>query len=314
MSRARSAADPRRDPLRPAVRDARGILRALAARRSELGLDWASVFDHFLPIHSDPTGPCFEGLTLLSAMARAHERCAAASSSSASTYRHPAVLAKMARRSTTSPAAGSSSGSAPAWFELEHDQYGFPFPRIGVRMDMLDEACQIVRAPLDERARDLRGTSTSGSARPAASRSRSRSACRSGSAAPARSERFGSSPSTPTAGTPFCIPRTTTAHKLDVLAGHCADVGRDPGTIRRSFGFQAVLDETEDKARQRAGDGVMPTAVIGTPEQLVERFAPYVELGVRDFLLLARPPVDPVTMEFFARRRSRIAGTSRGLM
>ena len=35
----------------------------------ELGLDWASVFDHFMPIQADPSGPCFEGLTLLSAMA-----------------------------------------------------------------------------------------------------------------------------------------------------------------------------------------------------------------------------------------------------
>jgi hypothetical protein len=25
----------------------------------EVGLDWASVFDHFQPIQSDPTGPCF---------------------------------------------------------------------------------------------------------------------------------------------------------------------------------------------------------------------------------------------------------------
>lgn len=35
----------------------------------EVGLEWASVFDHFQPIQSDPTGPCFEGFTLLSAMA-----------------------------------------------------------------------------------------------------------------------------------------------------------------------------------------------------------------------------------------------------
>jgi alkanesulfonate monooxygenase SsuD/methylene tetrahydromethanopterin reductase-like flavin-dependent oxidoreductase (luciferase family) len=40
----------------------------------EVGLDWASVFDHFLPIQADPAGPCFEGLTLLSAMAAHTER------------------------------------------------------------------------------------------------------------------------------------------------------------------------------------------------------------------------------------------------
>src|SRR5438477_437286 len=30
---------------------------------------WASVFDHFVPIQSDPLGPCFEGPALLAAMA-----------------------------------------------------------------------------------------------------------------------------------------------------------------------------------------------------------------------------------------------------
>jgi predicted ABC-class ATPase len=32
------------------------------------------------------------------------------------------------------------------WYELEHQEYGIPFPRIGVRMDMLDEACRILRS------------------------------------------------------------------------------------------------------------------------------------------------------------------------
>ena len=40
----------------------------------EIGLDWASVFDHFMPIQADPTGPCFEGMSLLAAMAAHTER------------------------------------------------------------------------------------------------------------------------------------------------------------------------------------------------------------------------------------------------
>src|SRR5438067_11510867 len=38
-------------------------------RAEAMGYDWASVFDHFIPINSDPEGPCFEGLTMLAAMA-----------------------------------------------------------------------------------------------------------------------------------------------------------------------------------------------------------------------------------------------------
>ena len=36
---------------------------AMWRKAEDLGLDWASVFDHFLPIFSDPQGPCFEGQT-----------------------------------------------------------------------------------------------------------------------------------------------------------------------------------------------------------------------------------------------------------
>ena len=36
-----------------------------------LGLDTAFVFDHFIPIQGDQSGPCFEGWTLLSALAAA---------------------------------------------------------------------------------------------------------------------------------------------------------------------------------------------------------------------------------------------------
>src|SRR5262245_54464831 len=35
----------------------------------ELGFDTAFLFDHFIPILSDPNGPCFEGWTLLAALA-----------------------------------------------------------------------------------------------------------------------------------------------------------------------------------------------------------------------------------------------------
>ena len=61
-----------------------------------VGLDWASVFDHFMPIQADPTGPCFEGLTLLAAMAAHTERLRCGVIVLGVTYRHPAVLAKMA--------------------------------------------------------------------------------------------------------------------------------------------------------------------------------------------------------------------------
>src|SRR3954454_23224458 len=112
----------------------------------EAGLDWASVFDHFLPIQSDPTGPCFEGMTLLAAMAAHTSRLRCGIIVTGVTYRHPAVLANMATTIDHVSGGRMELGIGAAWYEDEHNQYGIPFPRIGVRMDMLDEACHVMKA------------------------------------------------------------------------------------------------------------------------------------------------------------------------
>jgi alkanesulfonate monooxygenase SsuD/methylene tetrahydromethanopterin reductase-like flavin-dependent oxidoreductase (luciferase family) len=120
--------------------------RDLWLRCEELGYDWVSDFDHFYPIHSDPTGPQFEGMTLLSAMAAHTKRVRCAVLVLGVTYRHPAVLANMAATVDHVSGGRLELGMGAAWFELEHEQYGIPFPRIGARMDMLDEACRIMRS------------------------------------------------------------------------------------------------------------------------------------------------------------------------
>ena len=67
----------------------------------EVGLDWASVFDHFQPIQSDPTGPCFEGLTLLSRLvdaARSTEVASIDGVSGSITYEGPRGVVRMRDR------------------------------------------------------------------------------------------------------------------------------------------------------------------------------------------------------------------------
>src|SRR3954452_19023033 len=122
-----------------------GDYRDLWLRCEELGYDWVSDFDHFYPIFADPTGPQFEGLTMLSAMAAHTSRVRCGMLVLGVTYRHPAVVAKMAATIDHVSGGRLELGMGAAWFELEHEQYGIPFPRIGVRMDMLDEAAHVLR-------------------------------------------------------------------------------------------------------------------------------------------------------------------------
>jgi F420-dependent oxidoreductase-like protein len=110
-----------------------------------LGYDTAWVFDHFMPIFSDPTGPCLEGWTALSALAMASSKVRIGVMVTGNTYRNPAVLAKMATTVDIVSAGRLILGIGAGWFALEHQQYGIPFPSMGGRLQRLDESLEMIK-------------------------------------------------------------------------------------------------------------------------------------------------------------------------
>jgi F420-dependent oxidoreductase-like protein len=110
-----------------------------------LGYDTAWVFDHFLPIFSDPTGPCMEAWTTLSALAMVTKNVRLGTMVTGNTYRHPAVLAKMATTIDIISGGRLILGVGAGWFELEHQEYGIPFRTIPARLQRLDEALEVVK-------------------------------------------------------------------------------------------------------------------------------------------------------------------------
>ncbi len=118
-----------------------------------LGYDTAWVFDHFLPIFSDPTGPCLEAWTALSALAMATKRVRLGVMVTGNTYRSPAVLAKMATTVDIVSGGRLILGIGAGWFEQEHREYGIPFHTVGGRLRRLDESVEIIkRLWIEERA------------------------------------------------------------------------------------------------------------------------------------------------------------------
>jgi F420-dependent oxidoreductase-like protein len=267
----------------------------------EVGLDWASVFDHFQPIQSDPTGPCFEGPTLLSAMAAHTTRLRCGIIVSGVTYRNPGVLAKIAATIDHVSGGRMELGVGGAWNQAEHEQYGIPFPRIGERLDMLDDACRILRALWTEPRATVEGRRLS--VRDALCEPKPLQDPMPlwiGGSGEKRTLRIVAEHAT--GWNTFFGDPAEFRHKLDVLERHCDDVGRDPAEIRKQIVMVAVLGATEAEARGRTRDeGPNDSRVIGTPEQCVELLLPYRELGVGDFLVLARPPRDEQTITLFAR-------------
>jgi F420-dependent oxidoreductase-like protein len=277
----------------------------------ELGLDWASVFDHFMPIQADPTGPCFEGMTLLAAMAAHTRRLRCGMIVVGVTYRHPAVLANMAATIDHVSGGRLELGIGGAWYELEHEQYGIPFPPIGRRLAMMGETAVILkslwtqeRTTFDGRHYQLRDAMCE--PKPL---QRPRIPLWIGGSGERVTLRHVAAQAD--GWNTFLTPLDEFDHKLEVLDRHCAEVGRDRAEIRIQLVAQAVLGADEREAREQlqrraAALGRDPEQLQGrgliaaTPEQLVERLRPYAERGVGDFLLLARPPMDRRTLELFA--------------
>lgn len=192
-------------------------------------------FDHFYPIlGADPAGPCLEGWTTLTALAQATTRLRLGTLVTGIHYRHPAVLANMAAALDIISNGRLELGIGAGWNEEESDAYGIELGSIKERFDRFEEACAVLTSLLTTDCSDFHGKYYQLKG--------------------ARNEPKGPQRPHP----PICIGgsgekrtlRITAryaqhwnfvggtveqfAHKRDVLAAHCADIGRDPKEIMLS--------------------------------------------------------------------------------
>jgi F420-dependent oxidoreductase-like protein len=111
----------------------------------ELGFDTAFAFDHFIPISGDPNGPCFEGWTLISALAAQTKRLKVGLLVTGNTYRNPAVLANMVATVDHVSNGRVVLGIGAGWYEREHTAYGVAFSTPSERAQQLVEAIQVIK-------------------------------------------------------------------------------------------------------------------------------------------------------------------------
>jgi len=276
-----------------------------------VGLDWVSVFDHFQPIgDADRDGPCFEGFTTLAAMAASTERVRCGIVVSGVTYRHPAIVAKMAATIDHFSGGRMELGMGAAWNADEHREYGIDFPALRERMDRLDEALAVIKLLLSSERPSFAGRFFRlEQARANPKPLQSPLPIWVGGAGERRTlpivARHADGWNT------FFGPEDVYRHKLEVLASCCRDVGRDPADVRKALVVHAVLGRSQAEAEARLAEraarlGVSvealrrSTEVVGEPAALVGALAPMVRLGVGDFLLQWRPPVDNEVLSLFA--------------
>lgn len=108
-------------------------------------IESAWLFDHFIPLGPDPTGPQLEGWTLLGAYAALTKRLRVGLMVTGNTYRHPTVLANIGATVDIISRGRLDFGIGAGWNELEHSMYGMPLYTPGERIRRLGEACEVVR-------------------------------------------------------------------------------------------------------------------------------------------------------------------------
>jgi F420-dependent oxidoreductase-like protein len=211
------------------------ILRVWLEADSIPSIEHAWAFDHFIPLGPDPTGSQLEGWTLLGALAARTQRVRVGLMVTGNTYRHPAVLAKIGATVDVISHGRLDFGIGAGWNELESNMYGIPLYAPGERIRRLDEACEVIKRLWTETVANFDG--------------------RYYQLKDARCEPKPVQKPYP----PFVIGGSgeqltlrvvakhaniwnfvggsvdTFRHKIEVLEGHCAAVGRDPSTIERSI-------------------------------------------------------------------------------
>ena len=93
----------------------------------------------------------------LSALALQTERIRFGPMVCSMTFRHPAILAKMAAAVSVLSNGRLDLGIGAGWYQGEHEMFGIDFPRYGTRLKMLDEGAQVIKLLFDTESANFNG-------------------------------------------------------------------------------------------------------------------------------------------------------------
>ena len=274
-------------------------LRSLWARIEDLGFDWISIWDHFYA--ADATGPnCLEAVASHAALACSTERVRCGSLVYCAGYRHPAVLANAMATIDHLSGGRADLGLGAGWAVNEYEAYGIPFPPAGERLDLLEESVQCIRSLLRNETTSFQGryfTLTDARCEPRPLQAELPMWI--GGGGEKRTLRIAAQWADGW-NVPFISPAEF-ARKRDVLAGHCADIGRDPAEIRGTINVGLALDD--DALGRQFGaiaEHVRSGVLMGSGEALVDGIGRYVEAGADQINIAMRAPWELQGLEALA--------------
>jgi F420-dependent oxidoreductase-like protein len=278
---------------------------ALARACERLGFEALFRSDHYLSVEGAHERGSLDAWATLSALAAVTSTVRLGTLVSPATFRHPSVLAKNAVTADHVSGGRIEVGLGTGWSEPEHRAYGFPFPRMRVRMDRLAEQLEIVTRSwgdgpfsfagehykvedLDARPKPLQSPLPlimGGGAMPRGAALAARYAAEYNVVHPSPDE---------------------AAAARGRLFVACNSAGRDPATMRFSMMHALLIgaDESElaERARQLGDlDELRSSWIAGTPDEVIARLRAYERVGVERVMLQHLLFRDEAALELFAR-------------
>lgn len=255
---------------------------ALGQHVAATGWDGMWLADHFMPNATDTSTPWPEAWTTLAALAPQVPGIRLGTLVTGNTYRHPAVLAKMAATVDHISGGRLVLGIGSGWQENEHQQYGIEFGTARQRLDRLEEACAMIKSLFNEPSANFEGCFYT--------------------LKEATLEPKPLQPNLPLmvggGGEKVTLRITaryadewnvwgtveTMIHKMKILDRHCEDIGRDPKNIQRSAVALLFLSD-DDKFIQQTRETVDRALIAGNLAEVQDTVKAYQEAGVDELLV-----------------------------
>lgn len=272
-------------------------VRQQAVEAEASGFDTVLVMDHFYQLAGlgRPEQEMIECYSLLAALAQHTTRVRLSALVTGNTYRHPSLLAKTVTALDVVSGGRAQLGIGAGWFELEHQSLGFEFGTFTDRFERLEESLQIVLPMLRGEQPTLSGKWYQVHDAMNHPAPLGRIPVMIGGAGERKTLRMAAQYADES--NLICgvdeIPR-----KLEVLAGHCANLGRDRAEITVSYQTSACIAPTHEQAvtefeeylvRQPQAEARRATAIVGGPDEVAARYAQLLDTGI-DGITVNAPP------------------------
>jgi alkanesulfonate monooxygenase SsuD/methylene tetrahydromethanopterin reductase-like flavin-dependent oxidoreductase (luciferase family) len=258
-----------------------------------------------------PDLPSLEGWTLATAVLAQTERLRVGHLVLSATFRHPALLAKMATTLDVISGGRLELGLGSGSYPPEHERAGMHWGSVAERTELLAESLEIVTRSFAEES-----VTTAGPRFP----------LREFPVRPRAVQQPGPPIHVGGAGERRTFPLvaryadvwncpTYALGELDIkrtaLARECDAIGRDPASVRLSIEAVLVLAaddralvDAQARAARRfpgAGWGLDAGGFVGTPDTVIARIRGLVEEGFTFFVFFTHDRAAPETLELFAR-------------